>query len=184
MLARKTMSVEEYFEFEKTAEVRHEFVDGTLLEMPGVSRVHNRIVVNIVKALDDIALRAGCELHPTDVMTRTQNTRYRYPDIVVTCAPGDNSHILENPCFLVEVTSDSTSDSDHGPKLEEYTKLPSMQRYAIVSQGTRQVVLYKRDGANWKFEVFTDSGEFDIPCLDTKLTLEQIYAGLLETETN
>ena len=107
MLARKTMSVEEYLEFEKTAEVRNEYVDGALLEMPGVSRRHNRIVVNIVKALDDIALYARCELHPTDVMTRTQNTRYRYPDIVVTCAPGDNSHVLENPCFLAEITSDS-----------------------------------------------------------------------------
>ncbi|NJK44457.1 MAG: Uma2 family endonuclease [Pleurocapsa sp. SU_196_0] len=134
MLAPNIMSVEDYLEFEKTAEVRHEYVDGILLEMPGVSRQHSRIVINIVKALDDIALAKGCELHPTEVMTRTHRTRFRYPDIVVTCAPGDHTHILENPCFLVEVTSDSTSDTDHGPKLEEYTRLPSMQCYAIVSQ--------------------------------------------------
>jgi Uma2 family endonuclease len=76
------------------------------------------------------------------------------------------------------VTSDSTSDTDHGAKLEEYTKLPSMQCYAIVSQNIRQVIVYKREADRWSFEVLLERGEVDIPCLNAKLSLDQIYASL------
>ena len=175
------MSVEEYLEFEKTAEARHEFVDGRLLEMPGESYQHNDIVGDIYIALKPIARARGCRIAFESIKTPTRGTRYRYPDIGVSCEPESDNHFLEKPCFIVEVTSDSTTDSDHGPKLEEYTRLPSMQRYAIVSQGTRQVVVYKREGDRWGFEVLSGSGEIDIPCLETKLSLDQIYASL-ETE--
>jgi Uma2 family endonuclease len=55
MLAPKTMSVEEYLEFERTAEVRHEYVDGLLLEMPGETYQHNDIVGDIYIALKPLA---------------------------------------------------------------------------------------------------------------------------------
>jgi Uma2 family endonuclease len=178
MLARKTMSVEEYLEFEKTAEARHEFVDGRLIQMPGESYQHNDIVGDIYIALKPIAKARGCRIAFESIKTPTRGTRYRYPDISVSCEPEPDNHFLEKPCFIVEVISDSTSDTDHGPKLEEYSKLPFMQCYAIVSQSVRQVVLYTRDGNEWKFEVLTGSGEFSIPCLETTLSLEQIYASL------
>lgn len=176
--ATKTMTVQEYLEFERHSEVRHEYVDGTLLPMPGASREHSRIVKNIVKALDDIAEAKGCELHPVEVMTRVQATRYRYPDIVISCAPGVDSHMIENPCFIAEITSDSTADTDHGKKLEEYTKLPSLEHYAIISQAPRFVIVYRPNNGAWTFETFSNTGEFEIPCLKTKLSLDQVYADV------
>jgi Uma2 family endonuclease len=177
-LAAKTMTVEEYLESERHSEIRHEYVDGTLLPMPGASREHSRIVKNIVKALDDIAEAKGCELHPVEVMTRVQNTRYRYPDIVISCNPGTDKYFLQNPCFIAEITSDSTADTDHGKKLEEYTKLPSLERYAIISQAERFVIVYKPVNGAWTFETFSEAGEFEIPCLETTLSLDQIYANV------
>ena len=82
------------------------------------------------------------------------------------------------PCFIAEVQSDSTAETDNGSKLDEYTKIPSLQRYAIISQKTRQVVVYKRIGDTWSFTVLLENGEIDIPCLNTTLSLEQIYKGL------
>jgi Uma2 family endonuclease len=174
----KIMTVEEYLEAERRSEIRHEYVDGTLLAMPGTTRTHGRIVKNILKAIDDIAEARGCELQASDVMTRTQGTRYRYPDIVVSCSPGSDPYLLENPCFIAEVTSDSTADTDHGRKLEEYTKLPSLERYAIISQIQRFVIVYKLVNGAWTFETFSDAGEFEIPCLAISLSLDQIYAGV------
>ena len=177
-IANQTMTVEEYLESERRSEVRHEYVDGTLLPMPGTTRTHGRIVKNILKALDDVSEARGCELQALDVMTRTQGTHYRYPDIVVSCSPGHDPYLLENPCFIAKITSDSTADTDHGRKLEEYTKLPSLERYAIISQAQRFVIVYKLVNGAWTFETHSDAGEFEIPCLAISLSLEEIYAGV------
>lgn len=171
------MTVEAYLEFEKTAEVRHEFIDGALLAMAGETIRHDDIVLNIVEALRPIARAKGCRLNATNIQLRVRQTRYRYPDIVVTCEAINNPRTLEHPCLILEVLSESTAETDNGAKLEEYTKIPSLQRYAIVSQTSRQVVLYRREGERWLLEVLQD-GAFDVPCLETSLSLDQIYAGL------
>ena len=71
----------------------------------------------------------------------------------------------------------STASTDHNDKLEEYTRLPTLQRYAIISQDVRRVIVYKRSLEGWAVEILED-GAIDIPCLGTSVTLEQIYAGL------
>jgi Uma2 family endonuclease len=177
-LTTRKISVEEYFELEKRSEVRHEYVDGKLIEMPGGTRDHGIIVKNLVKTLDDVAIKHGCELQQLEVKLRTQNTRYRYPDIMISCNPGSESYFLENPCFIAEVTSESTADVDHGKKLEEYLNLPSLERYAIISQLSRFVVAFRRENGVRTFETFDGTGEFEIPCLGVSLSLDQIYANL------
>ena len=172
------MTVEEYLEFEKTSEVRHEFVDGKLFAMAGETLVHDDIVLNIVEILRPQARAKSCKLHATNIQTQVKGTRYRYPDIVVTCETIHNPRLIEAPCFILEVLSDTTSDVDHGAKLEEYRRISSLQRYAIVSQKIRQVIVYKRMGQTWDFDVLLENGEFDIPCLATTLSLEQIYVNL------
>lgn len=175
--AKKTYTVEEYLDLEKHAEVRHEYEDGVLIAMAGEKRRHNRIGLNIVFALREIVLERGCEIVFETVKLRSRGTRYRYPDVVVSCAPGDDEYILENPCFVAEVLSPSTELTDTTKKLDEYTKIPSVTRYAIISQDERLVVVYKRVNDRFEVETLTD-GAFDIPCLETKLSLDQVYAGI------
>jgi Uma2 family endonuclease len=109
-----TMSVTEYLEFEKTSEVRHEYVDGVLIPMPGTSRQHGNIVLNIVELLRPKARAKQCELQAIDIKTPTQNSRYRYPDILISCKPNTDKYILENPCLVIEVASNSTEHTDRG----------------------------------------------------------------------
>ena len=177
-LLEKTTDLAQYFELENISEIRHEFVDGQLLAMAGETLLHDDIELNIVEALRPVARAKQCRLHATGIQTQVRATRYRYPDIVISCEIPTNSRTLEHPCFIAEVQSDSTAETDNGAKLEEYTKLPSLQRYAIISQKTQTVVLYKRNGATWEVEVLQDNGKIDIPCLETVLSVEQIYAGL------
>jgi Uma2 family endonuclease len=177
-VAPRRLTTEEYLELECASETRHEFVDGVMVAMAGETLVHDDIVLNIVEALRPTARARRCQLHATSVQTRVRGSRYRYPDIVVTCADQVDPHMIESPCFIVEVESDSTAQTDHGAKLEEYTNLPSLQRYAIISQKTRQVVLYRRQGELWTVVVLTGNGEIDVPCLETALSLDAIYAGL------
>ncbi len=173
----KTYTQQEALALEQSTGLRYEFIDGTLLGMAGETRLHKKVVLNILRILEPIALARGCEVMP-EAKVRTQSSRYRYPDLVVSCAPGDDPYFLENPCFIVEVLSDSTALIDSVDKLEEYLRIPSLERYVLIEQQTRRVVVYKRTEAGWLVSVLDDSGELDVPCLATSLNFDQIYAGL------
>jgi Uma2 family endonuclease len=178
-VTEKKLTVEEYLELEKTSEVRHEYVDGELLAMAGEKRRHNNLVGRLYRLLIDIASNQKCEVVFETVKLRTRTTRYRYPDLVVSCAPGDDDYFIDNPCFIAEVLSSSTEQTDITKKLEEYTRLPTVERYITVSQNSRFVVVYKREGEKWLVEALDETGEFDVPCLETKVTLERLYQGIL-----
>ncbi len=180
----KKVSLSEYLELEKGSEVRHEFVDGEMLAMAGEKRRHNRIAGRIYARLLETAITRDCEIAFESVKIRTRGTRIRYPDIAVSCAPGTNEYFLENPCFIAEVLSSSTEKTDLTLKLDEYKNLPSLERYALVSQDRRFVVLYKRVLDHWEVVTLENHGEIDLPCLEMTVTLDQIYAGIsFEAET-
>jgi Uma2 family endonuclease len=173
----KPLTVEEYLTLEKVSEIRHEFVDGLMVAMAGETRLHKRIAGNIYRLLFDLGVARGCEVM-LEAKIRTRSSRYRYPDVVVSCAPGDDEYFLENPCLLIEVLSESTANTDTSEKLDEYLKLPSLQRYVLVDQTTCRVIVYARATQGWMVEVLDSDGQFDVPCLETNVTLEQIYAGV------
>lgn len=178
-MLEKPLTVEEYLEFERKSETRHEYVDGQLLAMAGEKRKNNRIALNFVVLLSKIADDKLCEVVSQGVRIRTRKTRYRYPDFAVSCAPGEDPYFLENPCLVVEVLSSTTEHTDFGKKLDEYTQIPSLQRYVLVSSDERFAVIYKRIGEQWVVQSLEQDGEFDVPCLDVTLTLEQIYDGVV-----
>ncbi len=173
----KRYTVEEYLELERTSDVRYEYVDGQILAMAGEQRRHHKIVRNIARVLDEAADAHGCEVALEAIKLRTKSTKYRYPDVIVSCAPGDDPYFIENPCLIVEVLSESTANTDHNDKLEEYTRLPSLQRYALVDQNVRRVILYKRTESGWVLEIL-ENGSFDVPCLQTSVNVDQVYAGV------
>jgi Uma2 family endonuclease len=175
----KVMTVNEYLESEKHSEVRHEYVDGALLAMAGEKKRHNRIAFKVALLLDPIAEARGCEVFIENIKVRTKDTKYRYPDVVITCEINNDEYTVFEPCALFEVLSESTEETDTSTKLEEYLKLPSLQRYVMLRQNERSAIVYKRGPDGWQVEFLEADGEVSIPCLDTTLKLEQVYAGLV-----
>jgi Uma2 family endonuclease len=176
ILERKP-SLEEYFQLEQTLELRHEFVDGELIEKPGTTIEHNDIVNNIAFALLKMARAKGCRLQTEAIKLQVAPRKIRYPDVMLTCQPRQSDYLETAPCFLVEILSDSTEITDGIIKAREYTSLPSLETYAIVAQTERLVVLYERRDNEWIYRSITD-GEFTVPCLETKLSLDAIYEGI------
>ena len=175
--AEKVITVDEYLELEKHSEVRHEYVDGELLAMACEKKRHNRIAGKIFRLLADIAEARGCEVFIENIKVRTKDTKYRYPDVVVTCESNADEYVVLEPCALFEVRSEHSSDASS--KLEEYLKLPSLQRYVMLRQNERSAIVYKRGPDGWQVEFLESNGEISIPCLETTLKLEQVYAGLI-----
>ena len=173
------MTPEQYLEAEKLSETRHEFVDGVMHAMAEDKKRNNRVVGRLYRLLADKAEAKGCDVFFTVVKMRVPNNRYRYPDVVVTCEDDANEYMIEAPCAVFEVLSDSTEDVDVGEKLEEYLKIPSVQRYVLLRQDRAFVMVYARDGVEWRFSLLEGTGSFDVPCIGATLTLEAIYAGIV-----
>jgi Uma2 family endonuclease len=176
--AEKVMTVNEYLESEKHSEVRHEYVDGTLLAMAGETIQHNEMALNIASTLLHIARAKQCRVLMENVKVRTKDTKYRYPDVVITCETSNDEYMVLEPCALFEVLSESTAETDATTKLEEYLKLPSLQRYVMLRQNEYSAIVYKRGLDGWQVEFLEADGEVSIPCLEASLKLGQVYAGL------
>ena len=55
------ITVEDYLEGEKISEIRHEFLDGEVYAMSGVSKRHNRISRNLLERLISHLKGSDCE---------------------------------------------------------------------------------------------------------------------------
>ena len=169
MVLEKNLSLEDYFDLEKNLEVRHEFVDGELIQMPGTTFPHNDIVNNISYALLKIARAKGCRLQTESIKLQVTSSRVRYPDIMISCQPKQNKYLEFAPCFLAEILSETSEIIDYGAKVREYLELPSLETYAIIAQTQPLLIVYQRDSSGWRYQNFTQ-GALEIPCLETSLT--------------
>ena len=110
---------------------------------------------------------------------RVPNNRYRYPDVVVTCDDDADEYMIQAPCAVFEVLSDSTEDAKKSEKLEEHLKIPLVQRYVLLRQDRALMMVYARDGTEWRFSLLEEFGSFNVPCIGATVTLEGIYVGIL-----
>jgi hypothetical protein len=120
---------QDYLAAERTAEVRHEYVDGEIFAMVGASRRHATIVGNLFVALRQAARARGCQAYANDVKVRVEAANaFYYPDLVATCAGGDDdSYVVKDPVLVVEVLSDSTEAIDRREKRTNYQKIRSLR---------------------------------------------------------
>ena len=187
--AFKAMSVEEYLRTEETSPVKREYVGGFVyplhgatLAQAGTSKNHMRISLNIVKAVDDAAIRAGCRTHMADMrLNIASRPSFYYPDVMVACGPDNGEAYFETePCLLVEVLSKGTASIDRHAKFQAYTALPSLQTYLIVEQTERRVYAYQRGVRQWELSELVGGGDIPLPCLTLSLSLDEIYFGVLD----
>lgn len=177
--ATTLVSVDEYLKLEHTSDIRHEYVDGVLVAMAGESQEHEEIVLNIVEAVRPLARAKGCRLYTKNIKLYVTPERYRYPDVMILCNAKREDGIEFEPCFILEVLSDSTAETDLSKKLQEYTGLASLERYVTASQTARLVIIYSRSANGWQVQTLENSGEIDIPCLGAALSLEQLYENVI-----
>ena len=174
------MSLEEFLRFENAHPDRHEFVAGDVYAISGGTLRHSRIIQNISFTLMSRARGGPCEVHANILKVQIGDDRIYYPDALVLCAqlPGDTL-VLREPCVIVEVTSPSSVRTDRGEKLAAYRRLTSLRAYLIVDQRRRRVDRHWRDvGDVWQHEEFLVEGSVPVPCIDTPLTLDEIYEGV------
>lgn len=181
------MSVAEYLISEEANLIKREYVDGFVYPLhgqAGASKAHTRICINITAHLYDAAVRSGCRLYSSDMKLRLNHSRtFFYPDVMAARGLDNPDDAFETgPCLLVEVLSSSTAANDRVGKYSAYTALPSLQTYLMVEQAERCVYAYGRRGAEWVLSDLQGQGQIEVLCLGRLLSLDEIYAGLLNSE--
>ncbi len=175
------LSLEEYFKFEETSEIKHEYHDGVAYAMAGASETHNLIAMEVGWNLHNQLGGTSCRPYPSDFRLKIEaEDVYTYPDISVICGEtrqaGGRRDTFVNPTVLIEVLSESTEAYDRGKKTESYRTTPSLQEYLLIAQDRPHVEHYRRQGHCWLFREYSALGEeITLDSIGCKLTLAGIY---------
>ena len=187
---RRRYTWEEYLAIEATAGPgeRYEFWDGEVRPVhgyddrgratAGTEPEHNQLKGNIEAAVRRAMTPRGCHVFSSDQRVAVHgSSRFVYPDVVVACRPeydDGRPRRLHDPDLVVEVLSPSTADSDVGPKLAEYTSLPSVREVWHADPSRPLVIQYLRPegGDDWRMRttpeasVRSDALGLDVPMTD------------------
>ncbi len=181
----ETLSLKAYRNLETSAETKHEYHDGEIIEMTGGSINHNSILINLIVLLK-LALRGtNYRLQSSDLrLWIPQYNRGLYPDLMLIAGEplfndNRNDEIL-NPCLIIEVLSPSTSGYDRGDKFRYYRSIPQLNQYLLVSQGEILIESYSKTSENnWLLQEYTPArGIISLDSLGISLNLADIYEGI------
>ena len=177
------LTFEQFLDWERGQELKHEFVDGEAVGMAGGTEAHNIIQANLIAAVAPKLCGSGCRPFPSDILVRTGTGRGRYPDMTIDCGQrrGENL-VAPEPRVVFEVLSEETQRRDRAIKLADYNATPSIAHYVLIEQGEPLVHVYSR-GPHGDFnlrpqEVRGLDGVVELPAISISLAMSEIYDGI------
>lgn len=181
-IPKTKLTPEEYLEFERKSEERHEYYNGEIFAMSGAKRNHNKIVGNLSGLVWQQLKGKDCEFYPSDMRVFVPATGlYTYPDLVVVCGePKFKDDVLDtllNPILLVEVLSESTESYDRGKKFQHYRSIESLREYVLVAQDEARIEKYVKTGDGfWLLsEAVGLDAEIEFSSIECRIALSEVY---------
>jgi len=179
---KKKWTVEEYLEFERSNEGRHEFLDGEVFAMAGATSRHGLICGSIYSSLFTQTEDRNCFVYQSDMRVKVSASGlYTYPDIVALRGEQQFEDAVQdsvlNPSTIIEVLSPSTERYDRGKKFQYYQSVKSLQEYLLVSQDSPRLELYSRHtGGRWIYSDFVEmNASLELPSIGCTLSLANVY---------
>ncbi|MEG3966239.1 Uma2 family endonuclease [Microcoleus sp. T2B6] len=173
------MTAAQYLEWEAKQELRHEYIDGEIVAMTGGSLPHNDIALNLYRALYPHLRERGCRVNVSDAKVQARkNSRYFYPDLVVSCDPDDlkSREFIQKPKVIVEVLSPGTANYDRTKKLKYYRQIPSLQEYVLVDSEEIVVEVYRRgEGKMWLYYEYEAGEAIALESIEFECAIELLY---------
>ena len=183
--ANFNVSLAEYLEQERSAEVKHEYLGGMVYAMAGASTAHNDISVNLIAALHAALRGSGCRTYGSDMQVRVPalgRTACYYPDALIACDPADKGNgWRERPGAVFEIISDSTRATDEREKRLHYLNVENLEKYLRLEQKSPLAVVDRRTPAGWQTEVIAGLEKtvvFSVNGREISLPLASLYEGV------
>ncbi len=183
LIKTKSFTPEEYLEFEREAEERHEFIDGRIIKMAGESLSHSQLCINLAVEFGFQLKGKNCQgLSPNMKVRTTTKSLFAYPDLTVVCGNpefhDEKTDVLTNPMAVFEVLSPSTERYDRGDKFQYYkNETPGLTDYILVSQDRILVEQFtKQANGTWIYRSFEKVEDFlRIESIECGVSLQDIY---------
>ena len=175
------ISLEDYFEFEYTAQGRHEYIDGKIVAMAYTSEEHGSILTNLITALANCLREEDCKVYGSDRMLFAKECKQVfYPDLLIVCGIHEFYQATKkmkaslNPVVIIEILSDSTEYLDKTTKTRCYKKIPSLRQIVFVSQKEKHIRILEREDERWIDTEFYE--EADVPKIgNCEIPLTEVY---------
>ena len=165
----------DYLRFERFAQERHEFLDGSVYAMAGESPNHSTICFNLYGAIYGQLRGKNCRGYSPNMKVATNEAGlFSYPDLIIVCGEpryhDKTSDVVTNPTVIIEVLSPSTESYDRGEKFLRYTNnIASLEDYVLIAQNSPHVEHFSRP-SGWK--------KVEIDGLDAILKLETVECDI------
>lgn len=175
-------TTDDFLRWNEGREGRHEFAHGRIVEMmTGGSRRHAELFLQLAFLLKQSLTDPALRITAADFAVRTP-FGIRYPDVLVHRGAGDGRDLATaEPLLVAEILSPSSLALDFGDKVQEYTALPSLLHYLVLSQDEPRVWLWARgeDGAFGSPEMIVGREEsVDLSGFGLALPLADLYRGI------
>jgi Uma2 family endonuclease len=172
-------SFDEYVAFERTSNVKHEYLDGQIYAVAGGTPEHAALAAAVTGLLYG-QLRDN-QVYSSDLRVRAGELT-TYPDVTVVCGPPlrdrrDSTTTL-NPTLVVEITSPSTQDYDRGEKLRYYQQIESLRAVLLVAHDRSALELWERSDAGWRQTLAGAGQSLELPAIGCMLAVDDVYAAL------
>jgi Uma2 family endonuclease len=176
-------SPEDYLAFERTAQTRHEYLDGQIYAMAGGSPPHNAICFNATVTIGSQIKGRNCRGYTADQKVRTDpQDLFSYPDITIVCGEpkfhDEHKDVILNPTVIIEVLSPATEDYDRSEKFARYRTLASLRDYVLIAQAKPCIEHFMRQKGKrqWLYNVETElTGSIWIESIRCDLKLADVY---------
>ena len=168
--------VADFLEGERESEIKHEYIEGQVFAMAGASLWHNLLTGNLYGLLWNQLRDKPCFPLTGDMLLKTTNDRYRYPDLQIVCDDdtSQDKYVRENPILIVEVLSRSTRRVDKTEKRAEYLAIASVQEYVLIEQDVAEIEIQRRR-SNWQPEYYYLGQDITFESVGITVSVSDIY---------
>ena len=186
------LSTEDYIQLEDETGLKHEYHDGWVVAMSGVTEEHDLVASAIRNLLWDCLRKKGCRIYSSDIRVFVPAcNKFVYPDATIICGKSERhklprgastrgAYALTNPSAIVEVSSEGTVKYDQEEKYGCYQALDSFREYLLISQDQIKVEIRKKSAdGQWSTEVF-DQPDQSVEVLGCTVSLQQVYEDVIE----
>ena len=88
---QERMTADDFLDWEAKQPDKHEFVNGEIFAMVGVTRLHATISGNVFSALKQHLRSTPCRAYMADMKLKLETAdAFFYPDVFVTCSEKDH----------------------------------------------------------------------------------------------
>jgi Uma2 family endonuclease len=144
-------TIEEYLEFERRSEAKHEYIDGEIVAMAGATADASLIAANIIAYLGNALEGKPCRVYSSKLRIRIAGHAIcTYPHASVICGPvqfdpdDPAKTTVMNPCLIVEVAPPNAARLGGGDKFKRYRRMPSLEEYVLVSQEAPRIEIFQK----------------------------------------